>query len=94
MDCSPPRSSVHGILQARIPEWVAISFSRECSRPRDWTQVSLIAGRRFNFWATWEAQMKGSQTQKATKYSFYDVLEKGKQQVQSTDQWLLESGGE
>ena len=47
-DCSPPGSSVHGILQARILEWVAISFSRVSSRPRDRTQVSCIAGRRFN----------------------------------------------
>ena len=37
MDCSPPGSSVHGILQARVLEWVAISFSRGSSRPRDWT---------------------------------------------------------
>ena len=35
MDCSPPGSSVHGILQARILQWVAISFSRESSQPRD-----------------------------------------------------------
>ena len=48
MDCSPPGSSIHGILQARILEWVAISFSRGPSRPRDRTQVSFIAGRRFN----------------------------------------------
>ena len=51
MDCSLPGSSVHGILQARILEWVAISFSRGSSRPRDWTQVSRIAGRLFNLWA-------------------------------------------
>ena len=55
VDCSPPGSSVHGILQARILEWIAISFSRGSSRPRDWTQVSCIAGRRFNLWATREA---------------------------------------
>ena len=48
VDCSPPRSSVHGVLQARILEWVAISFSSGSSRPRDRTQVSCIAGRRFN----------------------------------------------
>ena len=54
-DCSPPGSSVHGILQARILEWVAISFSREFSRPRDRIQVSRIAGRCFNLWATREA---------------------------------------
>ena len=40
-------SSVHGILQARIPEWVAISFSRGSSQPRDRTQVSCIAGGYF-----------------------------------------------
>ena len=52
VDCSPPRSSVHGILQARILEWIAISFSRRSSRPRDQTQVSCIAGRFFTLWAT------------------------------------------
>ena len=44
VDCSPPVSSVHGILQARILEWVAIPFSRGSSQPRDRTQVSRIAG--------------------------------------------------
>ena len=44
MDCSLPGSSVHGILQARILEWVAISFSRGSSQPRDWTWVSCIVG--------------------------------------------------
>ena len=48
VDCSLPGSSIHGILQARILEWVAISFSRGSSRPRDQTQVSRIRGRRFN----------------------------------------------
>ena len=48
MDCSLPGSSVHGIPQARILEWVAISFSRGSSRPRDRTQVSHIAGRHLN----------------------------------------------
>ena len=56
MYCSPPGSSIHGILWAGIQEWVAISFSRGVSQPRDWTQVSCIAGRRFNIWATREAQ--------------------------------------
>ena len=45
MDCSPPGSSVHGILQARILEWVAISSSRGSSWPRDWTYVSCIESR-------------------------------------------------
>ena len=52
VDCSPPGSSVRGILQARILEWVAISFSRRSSWPRNQTQVSHIAGRCFNLWAT------------------------------------------
>ena len=42
MDCSPPSSSVHGILQARILGWVAISFSKGSSQPRDQTQVSCV----------------------------------------------------
>ena len=50
VDCSPTGSSVHGLLQARILEWAAISFSRGSSQPRDWTQVSCIAGRHFNLW--------------------------------------------
>ena len=56
VDCSPPGSSVHGILQAGILEWVAISFFRGSSRPRDQTQVSRVAGRRFNLWATREVE--------------------------------------
>ena len=43
VDCSPPGSSVHGILQARILEWVAMSSSRGASRPRNWTHVSYIS---------------------------------------------------
>ena len=57
VDCSLPGSSVHGILQARILEWVAISFSRGSPRPRDWTQVSRIGDRCFNLWATREAKV-------------------------------------
>ena len=55
VDCSPPGSCIHGNLQARILEWVAISFSRGSSRPRDRTQDSCITGRCFNLWATREA---------------------------------------
>ena len=44
VDCSLPGSSVHGILQARILEWVAVLSSRGSSQPRDWSQVSHIAG--------------------------------------------------
>ena len=51
-DCSPPGSSVHGILQERGLEWVAIPFARGSSWPRDQTRVSCIAGRFFTIWAT------------------------------------------
>ena len=58
MGCSLPGSSIHEILQAGKLEWVAISFSRRSSQPRDRTQVSHIVGRRFNIWATRE-EVKG-----------------------------------
>ena len=54
--CNPTDYTVHGILQARILEWVAFPFSRGSSQLRDWTQVSHIAGRFFTSWATGEAQ--------------------------------------
>ena len=58
--CNPVHSSlpgfaIHGIFQARILEWAAISFSRGSSQPRDQTRVSCIADRRFTIWATKEA---------------------------------------
>ena len=62
MDCAwdfpgkTPVSSVHGVLQSRTLEWVAISSSRGSSQPRDRTQVSYIAGRLFTTWAIREAQ--------------------------------------
>ena len=52
MDCSPPDSSVHGISQARILDWVAISYSRGSSQPRDWTHVSCIGRWILYHWAT------------------------------------------
>ena len=55
MDCSSPGSYVHGIFQARILEWVAISYSKGSSQPREWSQVSHIAGRFFTVWTTREA---------------------------------------
>ena len=54
MDFSLPDSSVHGILQARILKWAAISFSRGSSQPRDPTWVSCIAGKFLIVWATRE----------------------------------------
>ena len=58
VDCSLPVSSVHGIFQARVLEWVAISFSRGSSQPRDQTWVSHTAGRHFTIWATGSKQEK------------------------------------
>ena len=55
MDCSSPGFSVHGILQAKILEWVAIPFSRGSSWPTDWTRVSHIVGKFFTIWATRKA---------------------------------------
>ena len=55
MDCSLQGSSIHGIFQARILEWVAISFSKASSQPWVSTWVSHISGRRFTIWATKEA---------------------------------------
>ena len=58
MDCSLPGSSVHGILQARILEWIAMPSSRGSSQPRDWTcisHVSALAGSLFTISTTWEA---------------------------------------
>ena len=57
MDCSLPGSSVRGILQTRILEWVAISFSRGSSQPRDWTWVSCIGRRILYCWTTGEARV-------------------------------------
>jgi len=55
MDCFPPGPSVHGILQARILEWVAIPFSRGSFQPRDQSQVSYLAGRFFTISPTRES---------------------------------------
>ena len=63
MGCILPGSLVHGILHARILEWVAISFSRESSRHRDQTQVSCVTGRFFTNWATRETCSKFSSEQ-------------------------------
>ena len=62
MDCSLPGSSVHGILQPRIVEWVAMPSSRGSSWLRGQTQVSCIAGRFSTVWATGEALRKSLDT--------------------------------
>ena len=58
MDCNLPGCSVHGIFQARVLEWIAISFSRGSSQTRNRTQVSCTAGRRFTMGAIKEAQFE------------------------------------
>ena len=60
MDCSPPGSSVHGVFQARILEWVAISFFRGSSQPRDQICISCVSciGKQILYhWATWGASL-------------------------------------
>ena len=69
MDCSLPGSSVHGILQARILEWVIIPFSRGSSWPRNPTQVSCIEGRFFTICAT----MKGNTVPSQPNYTIYST---------------------
>ena len=74
MDCSLPGSSIHGIFQARILEWVAISFSRRSSRPRDWTRVSCVVGRRFTIWATRNLFQKHAQMHIQKCFTSYLVI--------------------
>ena len=69
MDCSLPSSSVHGISQARILEWVAMPSSMESSRPRDWTGVSWIVGCFFTVWATRRSEGRHE------KHQHFHVLE-------------------
>ena len=71
MDCSPPHSSIQGILQARILEWVAIPFSKGSSQPRDRTWVSCIAGRFFTVWAPREAHTSNTAFQKVSYPGLY-----------------------
>ena len=52
-----PGFSIHEVFQARVLEWAAISFSTGSSQPRDWTQVSCIADRRFTAWTSREASI-------------------------------------
>ena len=72
MDCNPPSSSVHGISQARILEWVAISFSSGSSWTRDQTHVSCIGRWILYHWATWEALM--------SIYNIYKCYKGGKKE--------------
>ena len=70
MDCNLPGSSVHGIFQATVLEWVAISFSRGSSRPRDQTRVSRIVDRHFTIWATREVLERREQNSNVNSEKF------------------------
>ena len=76
MDCSSPGSSVHGILQARILEWVAIYFSRGSSQPRYQTQVSYIACRFIAVWTTIndKAELESRDVELHNPRSFHDQV--------------------
>ena len=79
MDYSRPGSSVHGMLQARILEWLAIPFSRGSSWPRDWAPGACIAGRFYTVWATEKLERRGARKRRrvamATQVEFELDLE-------------------
>ena len=75
IDCILPGSSVHGIFQAIVLEWIAISFSRGSSQPRAWTQVSHIVDRWFTIWATREVNGCESWTIKKAERRRIDAFE-------------------
>ena len=92
MDCSQPGSSVHGILQARILEWVAISFSRGSSQPRDGSWVSCIAGSFFSIWATKEVSWPGIKLGKFGKGSSKSLSSSG-ERLCASDKFINQSPG-
>ena len=74
MDCSPPGSSVHGILQARILGWVAMPSSRRSFQPRDWTHIFMspaLAGGFFTTSATWESPLIIREMQIKTRMRYH-----------------------
>ena len=73
MDCSLPGSSVHGLLQARMLEWVAMPFSRGYSQPRGWTLVSYIERRFLTVWATMYLGARPIQTKFSAWQSYHTV---------------------
>ena len=91
MDCGPPGSPVHGILQARILQWVVLSFSRESCRPTDPTQASHIAGRLFTDWATREIT-KEEQKTKEHQGPAKERLTQARVDENSRSGWLSRSG--
>ena len=82
MDCNLLGSSVHGILQARILEWSALSSSRVSPLLRGWTRVSHIVGRFFTIWATRETQKKVTEEDSLQRERAGHPLEKIKENFQ------------
>ena len=76
--CNPTDYAVQGILQIRILEWLAFTFSRGSSQPRDWTQVACIAGGFFTSWAIREALAREIRPKKKKKKRHTDWKEKNK----------------
>ena len=80
MDCSPPGSSLHGISQARILEYVAMMYSRGSSRPRDQTFISCVSRQIFFFTtsATWEAPVGLEQETNLCHQATYGLIPSSK----------------
>ena len=79
VDCSLPGFSIHGIFQARVLEWGAISFSRVSSRPRDWNQVSHIVSKtlyRLSQQINWCERFTKTEAERLKNWCFQTVLEK------------------
>ena len=78
MHGSLPCSSIHGILQARVLEWVSISFSRGSSWPRDQTQISCIVGRCFTVWATSKVHIRKERGTRGQIVNIRWIIEKAR----------------
>ena len=87
MEYNPPGPSILGILQARILEWVASPFCRGSSQPRDWTQVSCIAGRFFTVWATRKSNSILFNSNRILSYSSPDAILKNSTRWQDGARW-------
>ena len=84
VECSLPSYSVHGILQARILEWISIPFSRVSSRHRNWTQVSHTTGRFFTAWATGKGIFPAQGSNSVLchcRWTFYKLSHQGSPQI-------------
>ena len=88
--CDPMNYTVHGILQARILEWVTFPFSRGSSQPRDQTQVSHIAGGFFTSWVTREAHKPRQHIKKQRHYLANKGLSSQSFGFSSSDVWMWE----